>query len=103
MESDVGGGAAAAEWWWRCPERGGRPRCSQTPGAVENPQSVLRRMPELLRLADGGAYAQLQEVPPARPHYQAPQLHPGGAEDLPRNGLGSHFRGAFHEQAPQDW
>lgn len=71
--------------------------------AVQNPHAVLGGVPELLRLADGGAHAQLPKGRAARPDYEAAELYWGREEELQRHGLGANLWGSFYEYAPQDW
>jgi len=59
-------------------------------GSVEDPHAVLSGVPELLRLADGGPHAELQEVRATWAHNPTPQLYGGGEEELQRDGFGSH-------------
>lgn len=42
---------------------------------MEDPHAVLGGVPELLRLANGGSHAQLQEGGAAWPDYPTPKLH----------------------------
>lgn len=57
---------------------------------MEDPHFVLGGVSELLRLADGGPHAELQEGPPTRAHNPTAQLYGRGEEGLQRDGLSSH-------------
>ena len=59
-------------------------------GSVEDPHAVLGGVPELLRLADGGPHAELQEGRATRAHNLTAQLYGGREEELQRDGFGSH-------------
>lgn len=51
-------------------------------GSVEDPHALLGGVPELLRLADCGSRAQLQEGPATRTHNSITQLYGGREEEL---------------------
>lgn len=68
---DGGGGGVGIGsgqlWVWR--GNGG------SGGSMEDPHVVLGGVPELLRLANGGSHAQLQEGEATRSYNPAPQLY----------------------------
>ena len=81
----VGGGGAGfeSEHWWVGRANG--------PGSsMEDPHPVFGGVPELLRLANSGSHAQLQEGATTRTYNTAPQLYRRREEELQRDELGSH-------------
>lgn len=82
------GGGGGVDWsvrQWRLEHGNG-----WSTSSAEDPHAVLGGVPELLRLANSGAHAELQEGTAARTHYQTSQLYGPGEEGLQRNEFGSH-------------
>lgn len=70
------GTGSGSDYRWVGPIREG-PRSS-----MEDPHPFLSGVPELLRLANCRAHAQLQEGPATRPDYPTFELYGGGEEEL---------------------